>query len=72
LKDPRAVPILLSLLQDKDVNHVVSWSLGEIGNKALIQPLIETLKDPDPDMRVLAIYALESSEPQKRCQPFGS
>ena len=35
------------------------WSLGEIGDKSAIPPLIETLEDNGPDMRVLAIYALE-------------
>ncbi len=59
LKDPRAVLILVPLLQHKEVNHIVPWSLGEIGGNASISPLIDTLKDPDPDMRVLAIYALE-------------
>jgi HEAT repeat protein len=45
LRDPRAVPI--------------PWSLGEIGDRSAISPLIETLGDNSPDMRVLAIYALE-------------
>jgi len=59
LKDARAVPILVPLLKDPDVNDIVPWSLGEIGDHAAIPPLIETLNDKNPDMRVLAIYALE-------------
>lgn len=59
LKDARAVPILVPLLKDKEVNEVVPWSLGEIGDKSAIRPLIATLDDSSPDMRVLAIYALE-------------
>ena len=59
LKDARAVPILIPLLKDPDVNYIVPWSLGEIGNHAAIPPLIETLNDKNPDMRVLAISALE-------------
>lgn len=59
LKDVRAVPILVSLLKDQDINWIVPWSLGEIGDKSAIPPLIETLGDSSPDMRVLAIYALE-------------
>lgn len=59
LKDVRAVPILIPLLKDQDVNWIVPWSLGEIGDKSAIPPLIETLDDSSPDMRVLAIYALE-------------
>ena len=59
LKDARAVPILVSMLKDPDVNYIIPWSLGEIGDRAAIPPLIETLDDKNPDMRVLAIYALE-------------
>jgi HEAT repeat protein len=59
LKDSRALPIILPLLNDKEVNYIVPWSLGEIGEKAAVKPLIQTLDDPNPDMRVLAIYALE-------------
>jgi HEAT repeat protein len=59
LRDPRAVPILVPLLKDQDVNYIVPWSLGEIGDTSAIPPLIETLYDENPDMRVLAIYALK-------------
>jgi HEAT repeat protein len=59
LKDARAVPILVPLLKDPVVNSIVLWSLGEIGDKSAIPPLIETLGDNSPDIRVLAIYALE-------------
>jgi HEAT repeat protein len=57
LKDPRAVPILVQLLTDPEVNYIVPWSLAQIGRLA-IQPLLQTLSDPNPSMRVLAIYAL--------------
>jgi HEAT repeat protein len=60
LKDARAVPILLPLLKDHDVAYIVPWSLGEIGDKSAIAPLIQTLSDQNPDMRVLAIDALET------------
>jgi hypothetical protein len=60
LGDPRAVPILVSLLKDPEVNYVVPWSLGEIGDKRAVGPLIEALDDDSPSMRVLAIYALET------------
>jgi HEAT repeat protein len=58
-RDSRAVSILVPLLKDQEVNSTVPWSLGEIGDKSAIPPLIETLEDNGPDMRVLAIYALE-------------
>jgi HEAT repeat protein len=59
LKDPRAVPILVPLLHDEEVRDIVPWSLGEIGDKHAIKPLIDVLNDKDPSMRVLAIYGLE-------------
>lgn len=60
LKDARAVPILIPLLKDEEVNWIVPWALGEIGDKSAIPPLIGTLSDESPDMRVLAIDALET------------
>lgn len=59
LKDVRAVPILIPLLKDPEVSWIVPWSLAEIGDKSAIPPLIQTLSDSSPDMRVLSIYALE-------------
>ena len=58
LKDPRAIPILVPLLTDPDVNYIVPWSLGQIADRSAIRPLIESLSDPNPSMRVLAVYAL--------------
>src|SRR5205085_4121202 len=58
LKDPHAIPILVPLLKDQEVNYIVPWSLGQIGDRSAIQPLIATLSDQNPDIRVLAIYAL--------------
>jgi HEAT repeat protein len=62
LKDPRAIPILAPLLRDSDVNYIVRWSLSQIGDGSAIQPLIGTLGDRDPSMRVLAIHALGDLE----------
>jgi len=58
LKDPRAVPILVPLLNDPEVNYIVPWSLGQIGARDAIQPLIRQLSDRNPSLRVLAIHAL--------------
>ena len=58
LRDRRAVPVLVRLLNDPDVNYIVPWSLAQIGDGAAIPPLIAILSDPDPSMRVLAIHAL--------------
>jgi len=59
LRDPQAVPILIPLLNDADVRDIVPWSLAEIGDKRAIAPLIENLRNRDPSLRVLSIYALE-------------
>ncbi len=59
LKDARAVSTLVPLLKDKEINYIVPWSLGQIGDKSAIPPLILTLDDKSPDMRVLAIDALK-------------
>jgi hypothetical protein len=58
LKDPRGVAILVPLLKDPDVSDIVPWSLGQIGDRSAITPLIGSLSDPNPGMRVLAIHAL--------------
>jgi HEAT repeat protein len=58
LKDPRAIPILVPLLKDSAVQNIVPWSLGKIGDRSAIPPLIGLTSDPSPNMRVLAIYAL--------------
>ena len=60
LRDPRAVPILVPLLKDKEINSIVPWALGQIGHKSAVVPLLEALDEDDPSMRVLAIYALET------------
>jgi HEAT repeat protein len=62
VKDPRAIPILVPLLKDTDVNYIVPWSLSQIRDRSAAQPLIGTLSDKDPSMRVLAIHALADLE----------
>jgi HEAT repeat protein len=60
LRDPQAVPILVSLLKDAEVNSIVPWALGQIGDKRAVGPLLNALDDDSPSMRVTAIYALET------------
>ena len=59
LKDVRAVAILVPLLNDPEVSYIAPWALGEIGDKTAIPPIMQMLTDKNPDMRVLAIDALE-------------
>jgi len=37
LKDKRAVPILIPLLQDDQINYNAAWALGEIGDELTIR-----------------------------------
>jgi bilin biosynthesis protein len=60
LRDSRAVPILIPLLTDTEVNSIVPWALGQIGDKQAIGPLLDALDDDSPSMRVRSIYALET------------
>jgi hypothetical protein len=60
LRDPRAVPVLIPLLTDREVNHIVPWALGQIGDNRAVGPLLAALDDANPSTRVLAIYALEA------------
>ena len=59
LKDRRGVALLVPLLNDPDVDSNVSWSLGRIGDRRAIAPLILQLRLNDPTKRVSAILALE-------------
>jgi hypothetical protein len=60
LRDPQAVPILVSLLKDPQVNYKVPWALTQIGDKRAIGPLINALDEDGASMRVAVIYALEA------------
>jgi hypothetical protein len=60
LRDPRGVELLVPLLDDPETQSIVPWSLGEIGDKRAVPPLIAALDKDDPSMRVLVIYALET------------
>jgi HEAT repeat protein len=60
LKDPRGVDLLIPLLNDKDVDYIVPWSLAEIGDRRAIRPLVAQTDQDDPSLRVLAIGALET------------
>ena len=59
LKDLRAGPLLLPLLEDPEVGIGVASALGAIGDKSAIRPLIEILGNSrDLSMLVVTIYAL--------------
>jgi HEAT repeat protein len=58
LKDARAGPALVALLQDEQVNYKVAWALGEIGGSPAVEGLVKALLDKNPNVRVTAIESL--------------
>jgi hypothetical protein len=60
LRDPRAVDVLIPLLDGDEIDYNAAWALGQIGDARAIRPLIKSLSSPDAGMRVAAIGALEA------------
>lgn len=60
LRDPQAVPTLVSLLKDPQLNYKVPWALTQIGDRRAIGPLINALDEDRPATLVAVIYALEA------------
>jgi hypothetical protein len=60
LRDSRAIPILVPLLKDKEVDYKVPWALGQIGDTSAVSGLLEALDGGSPAMLVYVIYALET------------
>jgi HEAT repeat protein len=58
LRDPRAVDVLVPLLDHDEVNYNVAWALGEIGDSRAVTPLITALRNKDALVRTTAIGAL--------------
>ena len=44
LRDPQAIPILVPLLKDADINYKVPWALEQIGDKGAIGPLLDRIQ----------------------------
>ena len=78
LKDKRALPSLVPLLKDEDVNYNVAWALGEIGDKRAIPHLRGLLDDTERasfrheilfcEAAEGAIAKLEKKDPNKSIQ----
>jgi hypothetical protein len=68
LRDPRGIELLIPLLDDLETQSIVPWSLGQIGDKRAISPLIAALDNDDPSNRVLVIYALEALHAKEAVQ----
>jgi len=58
LKDTRATDLLISCLEDSQLQHQAAQALGEIGDERAIDPLIDHLHDSRSRMRQAVIIAL--------------
>lgn len=58
LRDERAVPKLIAVLDDDEVRWAAIDALGRLGSPAAIQPLVELLKDPRDLVRMEVLNGL--------------
>ncbi len=58
VRDPRAVNVLLSLLDDDAVAASAAFSLGALGDASAVEPLIAALAHESPTVRRFAAHAL--------------
>ena len=59
LRNPRAVPTLVSYIEDPDIDYKIPWALTNIGGKEAINGLIVALRSRNPEVRVYAVEGLE-------------
>jgi beta-lactamase regulating signal transducer with metallopeptidase domain len=59
------VPALIEALADRDADMRTSAAeyLGELGDPRAVKTLLETLRDPDPEVRAMAVWALDEINP---------
>jgi len=65
LKDRRAIPILLPLLSDPDVDYTIAWALGEIGGDEALDGLLLALRSPNPQVRIYAIESIQKLDAKR-------
>ena len=58
MKDPKALPILVPLLDDETLNYKIPWALGEIGGPIAVKGLIRGLANKSPNARVFSAQML--------------
>ncbi len=62
------VPALIEALGDSDAALRTSAAeyLGDRGDPRAVEALLDTLRDPDPRVRAMAIWALDEINPSRR------
>jgi hypothetical protein len=68
LKDARAVAILVPLLHDAEVNDIVPWALGEIGEKAFVPPICRCSPTKVQICACSLSMRWKRSGPRRRCR----
>jgi HEAT repeat protein len=64
----RDVPALIAALSDDDAGmrrSAAEW-LGESGDPQAVDPLLDALRDPDPSVRAMAVWALDEINPSRQ------
>jgi beta-lactamase regulating signal transducer with metallopeptidase domain len=64
----QSVPDLVRQLersQDASERRRAAWSLGVLGELDAVDPLLDALRDPDPSVRAMAVWALDEINPSR-------
>lgn len=69
--DPRAKEALLKALKEEDASVVnMATTLMDLGSDQVVDVLIEKLRDPNPNNRLYAVYALGRISDPKQIKPL--
>jgi len=54
---------------DGDARQEAAWKLGLLGDELAVEYLLDALRDPDPAIRAMAIWALDETNPSRERRP---
>jgi HEAT repeat protein len=57
-------------LQDSDAGtrRLAAWNLGMLGNAEALDPMLDALRDPDPAVRAMVVWALDEINPSREAR----